>query len=93
MARPQHHRDGGREIRHRHDEADLEIAHPAETLDDLRQPERDCVEAGDKAEIEQAQPQHPVVGERLGEPVLAHGLAVRPLARERCLEPCALARR
>ena len=67
------------------------LLEPGEALHDLRQPERDAVEADDGREVQQAEPPHRPVRERLPQ-----GETLRPLHRrfafrlERCLEPLLL---
>src|SRR6516165_4848328 len=87
MPRPDDHRGRGGQRRQRHDKSDLKVAQATQTLDDLRQPERDAVEAGDETEIDEREEEDAAVAQRLAEPILAPVLEMRALVRQGRLEP------
>src|SRR5229473_2045832 len=66
MPRPQDHRDGTEQIRHRGDKTGLRVGE-AERLDDLRKPELHAIERADESEIDQAQRDHFWRSQRLPE--------------------------
>src|ERR1700730_437791 len=92
MPRPQDHRDGTEQIRHRGDKPGLRVAE-AERLDDLRQPELHAIERADESEIDQAQRDHFWRRQRLPQRQMFCRLLGGDFTLELCGKPGLLLRR